>query len=134
MRGKTKTAKELTDALDRGRYIIMLDHQPVDYEAEAASGVDLVLSGHTHGGQLWPLEYVQPLVSQNDNVRGHEKHGNTDFIVTDGISDWAVKFKTGCRSEFNIIDIEELISVINFNIWLGTTFKTKEPFFIVVEA
>ena len=96
---------ELIKELDKDKYMIVLDHQPTDYDNEAASGVDLVLSGHTHGGQLWPLEYVQPLVSENDNVRGYERRGATDFIVTDGISDWAVKFKTGCKSEYNIIDI-----------------------------
>ncbi len=98
---------ELVKDLDKDRYIIVLDHQPTDYDAEAASGVDLVLSGHTHGGQLWPLEYVQPVLSDNNNVRGYERRGNTDFIVTDGISDWAVLFKTGCRSEYNLIEIKE---------------------------
>ena len=98
---------ELVSGLDAGKYDIVLDHQPTDYDAEAAAGVDLVLSGHTHGGQLFPLEYIQPLISSNDNVRGHERRLNTDFIVTDGISDWAVKFRTGCRSEYNIIDIWE---------------------------
>ena len=94
---------DLIADLDRSKYMIVLDHQPIDYDAEEASGVDLVLSGHTHGGQLWPLEYIQPLISQNDNVRGYEKHGSTDFIVTDGISDWAIYFRTGCRSEYNLI-------------------------------
>ena len=97
---------ELVSGLDRDRYMIVLDHQPVDYDAEAAAGVDLVLSGHTHGGQLFPLEYVQPLVSANNSVRGLSHRGGTDFIVTDGISDWAILFKTGCRSEFNIIEID----------------------------
>ena len=96
---------ELIKDLDKNKYMIVLDHQPTDYDGEAAAGVDLVLSGHTHGGQLWPLEYIQPIVSENNNVRGYERRGSTDFIVTDGISDWAVKFKTGCKSEFNIIDI-----------------------------
>lgn len=96
---------ELIKDLDKDKYMIVLDHQPTDYDGEAAAGVDLVLSGHTHGGQLWPLEYIQPIVSENNNVRGYERRGSTDFIVTDGISDWAVKFKTGCKSEFNIIDI-----------------------------
>lgn len=96
---------ELIKDLDKDKYMIVLDHQPTDYDGEAAAGVDLVLSGHTHGGQLWPLEYIQPIVSKNNNVRGYERRGSTDFIVTDGISDWAVKFKTGCKSEFNIIDI-----------------------------
>ena len=96
---------ELIKDLDKNKYMIVLDHQPTDYDGEAAAGVDLVLSGHTHGGQLWPLEYIQPIVSENNNVRGYERRDSTDFIVTDGISDWAVKFKTGCKSEFNIIDI-----------------------------
>ena len=105
--GRTQrmSASELIEGLDKSKYMIMLDHQPTDYDAEAASGVDLVLSGHTHGGQLWPLEYIQPLVSKNDRVRGYEKRGNTGFIVTDGISDWAIKFRTGCKSEYNIINI-----------------------------
>ena len=97
---------DLIADLDKDRYMIVLDHQPIDYEAEEASGVDLVLSGHTHGGQLFPLEYIQPLVSANDNVRGYERHGGTDFIVTDGISDWAIYFRTGCRSEYNLIDVK----------------------------
>ena len=41
----------------------------------------------------------------NDKTYGMEKRGNTNFIVTSGISDWAIKFKTGCRSEFNVIDV-----------------------------
>ncbi len=101
-----ESASDLISDLDKKKYMIMLDHQPTDYEAEADAGVDLVLSGHTHGGQLWPLEYIQPLMSENDNVRGHERLKNTDFIVTDGISDWAIYFRTGCRSEFVIIDVD----------------------------
>ena len=107
-RADRKDTSELIQDLDKDKYMIVLDHQPTDYDGEAAANVDLVLSGHTHGGQLFPLEYIQPLVSRNNNVRGHEKRGNTDFIVTDGISDWAVKFRTGCRSEFNLIDISSL--------------------------
>ena len=101
------SAETLMQGIDPDIYTIMLDHQPTDYDAEAASGVDLVLSGHTHGGQLFPLEYIQPLISSNDNVRGLESRGNTDFIVTDGFSDWEIKFKTGCKSEYNIIVVEQ---------------------------
>ena len=82
---------------------MVLDHQPNDYDAEAESGADLVLSGHTHGGQLIPVNLFISLA--NDKTYGMEKRGNTNFIVTSGISDWAIKFKTGCRSEFNVIDV-----------------------------
>ena len=47
--------EELTADLDPGKFSIVLDHQPQDYEAQAKAGVDLVLSGHTHGGQLFRL-------------------------------------------------------------------------------
>ena len=50
--GGRKTMEELTKDLDPDKFSIVLDHQPQDYDAQAASGVDLVLSGHTHGGQV----------------------------------------------------------------------------------
>ena len=106
-RADRASADELMKDLDSDYYTVMLDHQPTDYDAEAAAGVDLVLSGHTHGGQLFPLEFIQPLISQNDNVHGLVTRGRTDFIVTDGFSDWEIKFRTGCKSEYNIIVVAE---------------------------
>ena len=98
---------DLMHGLDRKRFSIVLDHQPCDYDAEAAAGADLVLSGHTHGGQMIPLMQLMRRfhIGGTDNVYGKEKRRNTDFIVTSGISDWAVRFKTGCRSEYVMIDI-----------------------------
>lgn len=98
--------QELTNGLDSDKYSIVLDHQPHDYEAQAASGVDLVLSGHTHGGQLLPVNYVGEWTGENDKTCGFEKRENTNFIVTSGISDWAIKFKTGCKSEYVVIDVQ----------------------------
>ena len=46
---------ELLDGVDTDKYIIVLDHQPNDYEKESRTAADLVLSGHTHGGQLIPI-------------------------------------------------------------------------------
>ena len=98
----------LTQDLDDSKFSIVMDHQPADYEAQAASGVDLVVSGHTHGGQLFPLMNIENLtgLGGDDKVYGYEKRGNTNFVVTSGISDWAIKFKTGCRSEYVLIDIQ----------------------------
>ena len=97
---------ELTKNLDTGKYMVVLDHQPVDYEAQQKSGVDLVLSGHTHGGQMYPLTYLMNYIGENDSIYGLKHRGNTDFIVNSGISDWSVKFKTGCRSEYVFITIK----------------------------
>lgn len=105
--GGRLSADELLAEIDPANYIIVLDHQPRDYDAEAAAGADLVLSGHTHGGQMFPLAPLVKILGGNDLVYGHERRGNTDFIVTSGISDWELKFKSGCGSEFTVIDINK---------------------------
>ena len=101
-----KPAAKLISELDRGKYIIMLDHQPHDFDAEAEAGADLVLCGHTHGGQFIPITHVGMMIGENDLNYGHERRRNTEFIVSSGISNWAFKFKTGCFSEYTVIDIE----------------------------
>ena len=103
--GHRSSMGELTVELDSSKYIIVMDHQPNDYEAQAASRVDLVLSGHTHGGQLIPINDVGILIGANDATYGLETRNDTNFIVTSGISDWEILFKTGCRSEFVVVDI-----------------------------
>ena len=99
-----KDIKELVRDIDKSKYIIDLNHQPNDYENEK-NNVDLVLSGHTHGGQLLPLGYIGLLTHQNDEFYGLHKRGNTNFIVNSGMSDWAIDFKTGTSSEYVIINI-----------------------------
>lgn len=99
------TMDQLTQGLDPAKYQIVLDHQPQDFAAQAASGVDLVLSGHTHGGWFFPMTILNRYTSADDLIYGHETRAETDFIVTSGISDWAMQFKTGCKSEYVIVDI-----------------------------
>lgn len=101
-----KPIDELLKGVDTSKYIIVLDHQPNDYDNEAASPADLVLSGHTHGGQLIPITFVGEWFSINDATYGYEQRNGTDFIVTSGISDWELKFKTGTKSEYVIINIK----------------------------
>jgi predicted MPP superfamily phosphohydrolase len=100
-----KTPAELMEGLDPDLYKIVLDHQPVEYREEALAGADLVLSGHTHGGQFFPFNQMGVLTGEYDRSYGHEQRDHTDFIVTSGISDWSLIFKTGCRSEYVVIDI-----------------------------
>ena len=104
--GSRLSMQKLTQGLDKSKFIIVMDHQPADYQNQAQSGADLVLSGHTHGGQLWPLNKVGEWIGANDRTYGYERRLLTDFIVTSGISDWAIKFKTGTKSEFVVIDIK----------------------------
>ncbi len=105
--GGRKTMAELTAGLSPESYKIVIDHQPNDYAAEAAGGADLVLSGHTHGGHIFPAGYIGVLIGANDRAYGTERRNATDFVVTSGISGWAIPFKTGCKSEYVLIDVEE---------------------------
>ena len=106
VKDRTK-ATDLTKDLDKDKYLIMLDHQPNDYENEQQAEVDLVLSGHTHGGQLFPLGEFGVLLGANDFFKGITTRDKTTFIVNTGISDWAIKFKTGTIAEYTVIDIKE---------------------------
>ena len=104
-RGGRMPAEQLLSAVDHSRYLVLLDHQPHDFDAEAAAGADLVLSGHTHGGQFIPIRHVGEWLGENALRYGHERRQNTDFVVSSGISNWAFQFKTGCRSEIVVIDL-----------------------------
>ncbi len=95
----------LLEGIDPALYTVVLDHQPNDYAAEAAAGADLVLSGHTHGGHIFPAGQIGLLMGANDAIYGLEKRGGTTFLVSSGVSGWAIPFKTMTFSEFAVIDI-----------------------------
>lgn len=95
----------LTKTFDKNKYIIVMDHQPTDYLNEEKAKADLVLSGHTHGGQLLPINFLNTLLSDNYQVYGLKSINKTNFIVSSGISDWELKFKTGCISEYVVINL-----------------------------
>ena len=109
--GNRVSANDLIQKYSKGHYVIMLDHQPNDTFYETVYGADLVLSGHTHGGHIFPAGQIGLWMHSNDILYGYEckynsKLHRTDFIVTSGISGWAIPFKTGCISEYVVIDIK----------------------------
>ena len=64
------------------------------------------IRSHTHGGQMIPIvQLLRWFRIGTDCVYGMERRGDTEFVVSSGISDWALRFKTGCRSEYVIIDV-----------------------------
>jgi len=73
---------------------------------------DLVLSGHTHGRHIFPAGLIGLISGANDKVYGAEHIDNTDFVVTSGISGWAIPFKTGTISEYVVIDINQKLHTI----------------------
>lgn len=105
MRNRTHIAKLLENA-DGNKFILTLDHQPRDYDNIAASKTDLVLSGHTHAGQIWPVGFIQELFNMNDEVYGHGFiDSDTQFIVTSGFAGWKYPVKTEENAEYVVVDI-----------------------------
>ena len=96
---------DLTKDIDDSKFTIIMDHQPNDYKNESETCADLVFSGHTHGGHIWPAGFIGLMTGANDSVYGAEEGNGTAFIVTSGISGWAIPFKTGTKSEYVVMDI-----------------------------
>lgn len=88
----------------QNNYTIMLDHQPLDLDENAALGIDLQLSGHTHGGQLFPMGIVQSLIS-NTLIRGQRDIGDFSAITTTGLAGWRYPIKTGAPSEYIVVNV-----------------------------
>jgi predicted MPP superfamily phosphohydrolase len=105
MRNRKHIANLLENA-DGNKFILTLDHQPRDYENIAASKTDLVLSGHTHAGQIWPVGFIQEIFNMNDEVYGHGFiDDDTQFVVTAGFAGWKYPVKTEAKAEYAVIDI-----------------------------
>lgn len=54
--------------VDKDYPVILLDHQPFSLEKSAAAGVDLQLSGHTHHGQMFPLNLITSAIYKPDHA------------------------------------------------------------------
>jgi predicted MPP superfamily phosphohydrolase len=82
---------------DPSRELVLLAHQPrAIYEAERL-GVGLQLSGHTHGGQLWPWSYLVRL--QQPVVSGLTRFGNCQLYVSNGTGYWGPPMRLGAPAE-----------------------------------
>ncbi|MGI6242138.1 MAG: metallophosphoesterase [Prevotella sp.] len=93
-----KSVKALTADLDMNRYTILLDHQPHHLEQAEQAGIDFQLSGHTHYGQMWPINWIENAIYED--AYGPLTKGNTQYYVTSGIGIWGGKFRVGTQSEY----------------------------------
>ncbi|MFE4666311.1 metallophosphoesterase [Streptomyces sp. NPDC056716] len=88
---------------DRNRACVLLAHQPVQIHDAVDHGVDLQLSGHTHGGQLWPGNFLAELA--NPTVAGLEQYGDTQLYVTRGAGAWGPPTRVGAESDITVIEL-----------------------------
>ena len=83
--------------------VVLLAHQPVMVEQARTAGVDLQLSGHTHGGQLWPFDVAIRL--DQPSVEGLSRHGDTQLYVTSGAAYWGPPMRVGGRPEVTVVEL-----------------------------
>ncbi|MFD8529110.1 metallophosphoesterase [Streptosporangium canum] len=88
---------------DRSRSTVLLAHQPVQAYQAAAHGVDLQLSGHTHGGQMVPFNLVVPL--QQPVVSGLGEVDGTRVYVTRGAGFWGPPVRVGAPPEITLLEL-----------------------------
>lgn len=101
-RGKRrKSLEELMAGVDRTRPVILMDHQPFQLSEAVSQGIDLQLSGHTHHGQLWPINYIIQAVYELG--WGYRKIGNTHVYVSNGVGTWGPPVRIGNRPEIQNI-------------------------------
>jgi uncharacterized protein len=88
---------------DPARAVVLLAHQPKAVLEAAEHGVDLQLSGHTHGGQIWPFGLLVML--QQPYVAGLHRHGDTFIYVSSGTGYWGPPMRLGTRAELTRITL-----------------------------
>lgn len=95
--------------IPKDKAVVLLAHQPKAVQEAADLGVDLVLSGHTHGGQIWPFTYLVGL--QQPYNKGLHRHSKTTQIyVNQGTLTWGPPMRLGTEGE-----ITEIILKGEFN-------------------
>lgn len=98
-----KSIQELLKDTPRNLPLILLDHRPTDLDAASNSNVDIQFSGHTHDGQLFPVNFLYPM--QYELPWGHLQKRRTHFIVTSGVQVWGPPVRTAGDSEIVAIDL-----------------------------
>lgn len=86
------------------RPTVLLAHQPVQVAQAADRGVDLQLSGHTHGGQMWPFHYVVNAVQPS--LAGLTNVGDTQLYVSRGAGFWGPPVRVGAPPDISVLSLQ----------------------------
>lgn len=92
-----KSLKDILESIDRSYPVFSLDHTPFRLEEAEASGVDLQLSGHTHHGQMSPLNLITKMIYEVS--WGYKKKRDTHYYVSCGVGTWGPPVRLGSESE-----------------------------------
>jgi predicted MPP superfamily phosphohydrolase len=86
--------------------VLLLAHQPKQIADAVAHGVDLQISGHTHGGQMWPFNFLVRL--DQPTVAGLSRHGERTRLYTSrGTGFWGPPFRIFAPSEITVLTLRQ---------------------------
>lgn len=85
------------------KFVLLLYHRPHGHEAASEAGVDLMLSGHTHNGQIVPFNFLVKTVF--DKTAGLFHHEGTHLYVNTGTGTWGPTMRLGTRSEITLFEV-----------------------------
>lgn len=100
------SSKQLFDQVKQDRFLMLLDHQPVELKGNDQLKYDLQLSGHTHGGQMFPVGLMIDYLGFGEMNYGYRKLNHLQVIVSSGIAGWGYPIRTVSCSEYVIIDMK----------------------------
>lgn len=101
---KRKPLTEILANVSNNQFVIVMDHQPSKIFEAVDAGADLVLSGHTHHGQLWPLNYItQAMFSVSWGLKRFE---NTTAYVSSGVGSWGPPVRIGNKPEIVLFTLK----------------------------
>jgi predicted MPP superfamily phosphohydrolase len=89
--------------IDAERFSVLMYHRPDGLEAAAEAGLDLMLSGHTHNGQIYPFNLL--VRSQFSRICGRYQHGDTTLYVSPGTGTWGPVMRLGSANEVTLIEL-----------------------------
>jgi len=90
--------------IDLQAFVLLLYHRPQGLEAAAAAGVDLMLSGHTHNGQIMPFNLLVRRVFAR--IAGMYELGQTRLYVSQGTGTWGPVMRVGTSSEITLFELD----------------------------
>lgn len=103
---RRKTLDAILNGINRNLPLILLDHNPVRMGDALKNNIDLQLSGHTHNGQIFPLNLLVRKLYQLPY--GSQKTGNTNYYVSSGLGLWGAPVRIGTQSEIVRINLNLL--------------------------
>jgi len=109
-RGHGMDLEKMSRGRDLERALVLLAHQPKAIVEAAPHGVDLQLSGHTHGGQLFPFNFLVKL--QQPYVAGLYDHGMAKVYVSAGTGYWGPPMRVGAPAEITRIELVSRSAVV----------------------